>query len=85
MIWSQVVELGSKKLFDVLTVSETWLDETTADSEVKLDSYNIFRRDRPGNCHGGGVLIYLRENLPGQICEDLNKTDNECLWIEVNR
>ena len=77
------VELGSNKLF-VLMVSKTWLDKKISDSEVKFDGYNIFRRDRLGNCYGVGVLIYLRENLPGQIREDLNKTDNECLWNEVN-
>ena len=35
-------ELVNKKLFDVLTFSETWLDESISDSEVKLDGYNSF-------------------------------------------
>ena len=77
-------ELVNKKLFDVLTFSETWLDESISDSEVKLDGYNMFRRDGPGNCQGG-VLIYLRDNLPGKVREDLNNVENECLWVEVNR
>ena len=78
-------ELVNKKLFDVLTFSETWLDESISDNEVKLDGYNMFRRDRLGNCQGGGVLIYLRDNLPEKVREDLNIVENECLWVEVNR
>ena len=45
----------------------------------------MFRWDRPGNCQGGGALIYLRDNLPGKVREDLNNVENQCLWVEVNR
>ena len=29
-----------------------------------INRYKLFRRDR--NCHGGGVLFYINENIPSK-------------------
>ena len=44
-----------KNSFHVITLSETWLDETIHDSEIHLTGYVIERKDR--NQNGGGVAI----------------------------
>ena len=54
---------------DIIVGTETWLKEDIKNSELLLDDYDIFRRDRPGKCkandkegrdsRGGGVLIAL--------------------------
>jgi hypothetical protein len=49
-----------KKQFDIICLNETMLDETIADNEVLIDGYEITRKDR--NRHGGGVLLYIRNN-----------------------
>ena len=42
-----VVSLISHDNVDILTFSETWLDETINDSELcPIDGYNVIRRDR---------------------------------------
>ena len=30
-----------------------------------INGYKLFRRDR--NCHGGGILCYINENIPFKI------------------
>ena len=37
------------------------LDETIADNEVLIDSYEIIRKDK--NRHGEGVLLYIRDTI----------------------
>ena len=46
---------------DIITIVETWLDQDILDSEVSIQDYRIFRRDR--SRHGGGLVIYINENL----------------------
>ena len=41
----------------ILGISETWLDSSISDGEIKIQGYNHYRRDR-GN-RGGGVLVYV--------------------------
>ena len=48
--------------FDIIALTETWLDENFDDRELHLDDYNIFRRDRRGR--GGGVLLATKLYLP---------------------
>jgi len=44
--------------------------------------YNIFRRDRPKR-RGGGVAIYIRDDIEASVCKELNTSDTrfELLWI----
>ena len=42
---------------DIIGLSETRIDSEITDNEVKIDGYNIFRRDR--NRNGGGVGCHL--------------------------
>ena len=48
--------------FDVVVIVETWLDRNYEDFELKLEGYNIFRKDRC-NRRGGGVLIAIRNHI----------------------
>ena len=69
---------------DILVVVETKLDDTFPDSQFFIEGYSTpFRLDR--NRNGGGVLIYVREDIP---CKKLLKhnfpDDIEGLFIEIN-
>ena len=68
---------------DVMTLSETWLDETVTDLEVCPDGYNllIFRRDR--NRWGGGVAIVLSNHIRCRACPDISEGNVESLWIQL--
>ena len=50
-------------------VTETWLHDGVLDAEVShaFPGYNILRCDRAGGRQGGGVALYLREDLTGDI------------------
>lgn len=44
--------------YDVLMVTETWLNETC---NAEIEGYKCFRQDRTSGKTGGGVCIYVRE------------------------
>ena len=58
---------------EVMTSSETWLDESVSDVEVFPDSSDltVIRRDR--NRRGGGVAIVLSNNVRFCLCSNFLK------------
>ena len=59
---------------DVLVITET-LDETFPTSSFIIDGYSKpYRRDR--NANGGGVLIYVREDIPSKELTGHNFPDD---------
>ena len=45
----------------VLGITETKLDNTGSNGELKIDGYNLLRSDR--NKNGGGVACYIKNNI----------------------
>ena len=45
--------------FDVICIAESWLDGRTADDDIKIENFKLFRRNRPGD-HHGGICVYIR-------------------------
>ena len=77
-----LVYMQSKSL-DVLTVNETRLDISVLDCEVETPGYDIVRLDR--NRNGGGVAIFIRENISYIVRQDLVIDALELLCIEVRK
>ena len=47
-------------------ISETKLDESFPTSQFFMDSFiSPHRLDR--NCNGGGILLYIREDIPSKL------------------
>ena len=70
--------------YDIFTLSETWLDSTIHDSEIKIPGYVIERTDR--NRHGGGVAIYVKEDIHyKRRCDIENINDIGSVWIEIKQ
>ena len=70
--------------FDVVCLSETWLDHRTTESDIKMHGFKMpYRRDRQGDNHGG-ICVYVKENVYAKRRIDLELQDIECLWIEVS-
>ena len=69
---------------DILIISETKIDESFTSNQFMIDGYSIpFREDR--NSHGGGLLIYVREDIPCKRLKTINVSgDIEAIFIEVN-
>lgn len=49
----------------VITFSETWLNSTISDDDIKLDNYVLYRADR--NSRGGGVATYISSTLVSEL------------------
>ena len=68
--------------YDIITVSETYL---SANSKVNLDLkgyHPVIRRDRA--TLGGGLAIYIKENIIFKRKVAFESNRIETLWIEVN-
>ena len=59
-------------------LSETWLDSTVSDGEMGVSG---FRKDR--NKRGGGIMVYVSEDVKCVRRQDLERNWIEALWLEV--
>lgn len=72
-------------IIDLLFLSETKLDESFPPSQFYVDGYTNYRNDR--NQNGGGLLAYVRSDLPHRRRYDLEKKvlmGIESLILEVS-
>ena len=69
---------------DILVIEETKLDPSFPDDQFFIDGYKSpYRLDR--NRSGGGLIIYVREDIPSKLLNKHNFTANiEGLFIEIN-
>ena len=58
---SEIILLVEKYNIAVLTISESWLDQSHTDNSVAIEGYNVIRRDR--DTYAGGICMYVREDL----------------------
>ena len=66
--------------YDIVAITESFLDNSITDSLIVPPSYVGFRRDH--NRHGGGILVLVRDNLTAVRRPDL-ESDCELLWLEL--
>ena len=74
---------------DVIGITESWAKKAIEDSELELDGYIMLRKDREihgGRGHGGGVLLYIKDNLMAFERTDL-KDDRfkKSVWCEIKK
>ena len=63
------LKLFAQGKVDILIVTETKLGSTFPTSQFVIDDYSEpYRFD--GNINGGGVLIYIREDIPTKLLAD---------------
>ena len=68
-------------LLDFLAIGETKLDGSFPDQQFTIDNFQMYRKDR--NQHGGGLLVYVRSDLPSRRVPELETTQVETLTIEL--
>lgn len=69
--------------FDILTFSETWLNDSIDTDDLLFQSFNKpERKDRPGDSHGG-VMLYVKKGIHYKRRNDLELRNIESIWIEV--
>lgn len=75
--------------YDVLTVSEMWLDESTESTLLMVESFNLFRSDRSrigrtGSKKGGGLAMFIRsECVSDPFKYDYLNRCNEFIEVQV--
>ena len=69
---------------DIFTLQETKIDKDFPEDQFKIEGYHDpYRLDR--NKHGGGVLIYVREDIPTKRLDKHKFTKNiEGIFVEIN-
>ena len=74
----------NKSMF--VAVTETWLSDKVFDSGVShnFQGYTIMRSDRTGRS-GGGVAIYLRDDLSGDVISTFDNGVCEALVIRIHQ
>ena len=81
----QLKELNKRGTFDVITISESWLNTSVSSLEVNLEGYKLSRLDRL-HMGGGGVCVYTRNNLKAKVLKDLSSISERNfhqLWISL--
>ena len=70
-----------------LGVTETWLNDGVLDSEVTHDfpGFSLLRCDRSGGRQGGGVALYLRDDLTGDILATFANSVCELLIVKIHQ
>ena len=66
----------------LLALSETWLSSDIMDSEIGIVGYKLYRADR--KTRGGGVAVYVRDDICTIRRDDLESPDVESVWLQVN-
>src|SRR6478609_8964203 len=67
--------------FDVVGLTETHLDNTIDSDEINIDGFTVFRKDR--NSSGGGVLLYIRNELMPIQMSELETSDIESVYVKI--
>ena len=66
---------------DILLISETKLDDSFPSAQFLLDGFSkLHRLDRCSN--GGGILLYIIDDIPSGLPSNSNKT--ESIFAEIN-
>jgi len=77
---------------DIIGVTKSWANSAILHSEMSLEGYDLFRKDRPVDRAGGGVLLYVKNrllvravevapfsNFPEQVwCSLIDASNTEC-------
>ena len=74
------------KYLDILAINETRLHEVISDDVIRIEGYDIVRRDRPLNGrNGGGVCFYIRTSINYIVRKDLEFANLENLSVEISK
>lgn len=73
--------------YDVIAITESWLDSSISDSEYISDNYIVYRKDREKSeinaTKGGGVLIAVKKQITSELYETKEMLPLECTCVKV--
>ncbi|MGL5507016.1 MAG: endonuclease/exonuclease/phosphatase family protein [Paraclostridium sp.] len=78
----EIVRICTADNIQVLALSETHLDSTMSNSELMINGYKLYRKDR--DRYGGGVAFYIKENYGVILRNDLMNKNIEAIWVQIS-
>ncbi|XP_055615151.1 uncharacterized protein LOC129761454 [Toxorhynchites rutilus septentrionalis] len=73
--------------YDIIALTETWLDDRTFSNQVCGDNYEVFRTDRDEfnntKSSGGGVLVAVHRRLKAQLIKESGWSCVEQVWVSI--
>ena len=68
---------------DILVLSKTKTDDSFPDSQFFTEDFKMYRKERTKT--GGGLLLYVNENLPGKIIDSYKfKGNSKIILLEFS-
>ena len=79
----KAIQCHLASIYDIITISETHLQNSVSNDVVNIPGFHdIIRKDRPEM--GGGVAVYIRENISYKRLVVYEQQNLEVLWIQIN-
>ena len=78
----RAIKASLSHIYDVITISETMLCDSS-DIDLTIPGYHpILRRDR--NNQGGGIAVYIRDSIGFKRLYEAESHPIEIMWIKIN-
>ena len=85
IFWDKKAILTVNKNVHILGLSETKLKEHKLTSMFQVEGYRTpFRKDNYSN-GGGGIIVYVRNDINAKRREDLEINNISCIWLEISQ
>jgi hypothetical protein len=69
---------------DIIAFTETWLHDDINNSEIYIEGFQIIRNDRESTKRGGGVILYVRKDIPVlHLSTESTAATPESIWVSV--
>ena len=75
-------QLGHSKSPSILRLFETFLHSNINDNELQIINYKFERKYRIGK-KGGGLIVYINENILYNCRHDIENNNVESIWLEI--
>ncbi|CAH1266681.1 Hypp3507 [Branchiostoma lanceolatum] len=66
----------------IAIITETWFNADIPDAQWDINNYHLFSKPRQGR-KGGGLAIYVKDNIYAKPLDITTPSDFECLWINI--
>ena len=70
--------------FDIICLTKTWLDERTSNDTISPNEYNLYRRDRGGDNHGG-ICVYAKQNVHSHRRQDVELPNFRLRFLHITK
>jgi hypothetical protein len=71
------------KTVDIIGISEMFLNENIPDNILNVHNFNLVRKDRR-HSGGGGLIVYISDDVTYSRCNDIETDNVESIWIKVS-